>query len=113
MSRGLGKIQRLCLKVLSESDHTLDSISIAGMALGKKVVSDSEIVSFRRALRKLASLGLVVNMGRGYRWSRRHWALPHVAQSYFKRLEAALGRRAAEKRKAECNFTKENFPDHA
>lgn len=113
MSRGLGKVQRMCLDVLDKQESTLDSIEIAGRALDKCEINDSEHVSFRRALRKLADRGLVVDMGRGFRDGRRHWALPDVARRYFERVEVAFGRRAAMEAKAKTNFTADHFPDDA
>ena len=113
MSRGLGKVQRLCLDVLEERAKLLDSIEIAGRALGKYEISDSEHVSFRRALRKLAARGLVVDMGRGFRDGRRCWALPDVARRYFERVEAAFGRRVAREVKANTSFTDGSPPDEA
>lgn len=112
MSRGLGKVQRMCLDVLTEQEKMLDSIEIAGRALDKEAINDSEHVSFRRALRKLADRGLVVDMGRGFRDGRRCWALPDAAKRYFERVESAFGRRAAMEAKARSNFTAERFPEH-
>jgi hypothetical protein len=86
MSRGLGKIQRMCMDVLANQESMLDSIEIAGKALGKKEINDSEHVSFRRALRKLARAGMIVDMGRGFHDGRRRWALPDVAKREFDEL---------------------------
>jgi len=113
MSRGLGRIQRMCLDVLTEQGKMLDSIEIAGRALGKEVINDSEHTPFRRALRKLSAKGLVVDMGRRFWSGRRHWALPEVAKHYFERIESVLGRRASMEHKARSHFTPERFPDHA
>ena len=113
MSRGLGKIQRMCLEVLTEQGKRLDSIEIAERALGKDVINDSEHASFRRALRKLSAKGLVVDMGRRFRFGRRHWALPEVAKHHFEHIERDFGRSALMEHKARSRFTLERFPDHA
>ena len=63
MSRGFGKIQRMCMDALAKQESMLDSIEVAGKALGKEVINDSEHASFRRALRKLARAGLIVDIG--------------------------------------------------
>jgi len=113
MSRGLGKVQRMCMDVLANQEEMLDSIEIAGRALDKKVINDSEHVSFRRALRQLSAKRLVVDMGRGFHDGRRRWALPHAAKRYFDHYERCFGRRPAMEAKARSNFTAERFPDHA
>ncbi|MFW5690836.1 MAG: hypothetical protein ACOCXY_03410 [Planctomycetota bacterium] len=113
MSRGLGKVQRMCLDVLSRQESTLDSIEIAGRALDKSEINDSEHVSFRRALRKLADRGLVVDMGRSFHDRRRRWALPDVAKRYFERVELVFGKQMAAEAKAKSSFTADRFPDDA
>lgn len=93
MSRGFGKVQKTCLRVLREQDYPEDSITIASLALGKDSITTSEHSSYRRALRKLARAGLVVDMGRNWRRGRRHWALPEVAERSLKWMAAMCERR--------------------
>ena len=95
MSRGLGKVQRMCLDVLRQHDWVVDSITIAAEALSKQAISESEHASFRRALRKLAAHGLVIDMGRCFRDGRRHWATPETAKRYFDKVEITFGKQAA------------------
>ena len=113
MSRGLGKVQRMCLDVLKGSGKMLDSIEIAGRALDKREINHSEHASFRRALRKLADMGLIVNMTRHWHNNRRWWAMPEVAKRIFDREAKVFGRQAADERKAESRFTKDRYPGHA
>jgi hypothetical protein len=113
MSRGLGKVQQTCRDVLADEGALLDSIEIAGRALHKEVINDSEHASFRRALRKLADCRMVVDMGRGFRHGRRCWALPDAAKRYFDDDERCFGKQAATKARARAKFTAERFPDHA
>jgi len=113
MSRGLGKVQRMCLDVLTQDGKMLDSIEITGRALDKYEINDSEHVSFRRALRKLADRGLVVDMGRSFHDRRRRWALPDVAKRYFERVELVFGKQMAAKEIARSSFRADRFPDDA
>jgi len=113
MSRGLGKVQRMCLSVLGSHGSHLDSIEIAGRALDKEVINDSEHVSFRRALRTLAERGRVVDLGRGFHDGRRRWALPEAAKRYFEDYERFFGRRQAMRARLASRFTADRFPDHA
>ena len=91
MSRGHGRIQRQCMDVIAQAGDSLDSIEIAGRALRKNRINESEHVSFRRALRKLCDEGLIVDLGRAWRRGRRHWALPEVAIAYCERLGNTFG----------------------
>ena len=95
MSRGLGKVQRMCLSVLAQEPEPMDSITIAAKAMGHDVINDSEHVSFRRALRKLARAGKVVDIGRAFHDRRRRWALPDAAKRYFEEYERFFGRKSS------------------
>lgn len=90
MSKGLGRIQRACLEVLKlNPNDPLDSIVITALVVERETVTESEHVSVRRALRKLASAGLVIDMQRrGWHSNRRHWALPETATKYYRELLA-------------------------
>jgi hypothetical protein len=48
-------------------DKHLDSIEIAGRALGEMTVTESEISSFRRGLRGLVRRALLADLGRHWR----------------------------------------------
>ncbi len=94
MSRGHGQTQRAILRVFEATpDELLDSIEIAGRALGKTEITDSEASSYRRALRKLAQAGILVDMGRRlWRTGRRRYALPEAAERYKRRVREIFGR---------------------
>ncbi len=110
MSRGLGKVQRMCMNVLAQEPEPMDSIAIAARALGKDQINENEHVSFRRALRKLARAGKVVNLGRSFHNNRRHWALPEGADRYFDDLARCFGPQAAAQAKAKANVPAVNVP---
>ncbi len=80
MSRGLGAIQRGCLDALESNQEPLDSIAVAALVVRRNEITDSEHASVRRALRKLAKAGRVVDLGRRFRSGRRHWELPEEAE---------------------------------
>ncbi len=69
----------------------LDSIEIAGRALEKYEINESEASSYRRALRKLAEAGAIVDMGRNWHNGRRHYALPEEAERYRRRVRETFG----------------------
>ena len=92
MSRGIGKVQQDCLRVLRERRGELDSISIVAVSLGRLEITPAEHASYRRALRRLAKLGQVVDLGRGYRDRRRRWAVPEVAERQLKMEQLLLSR---------------------
>ncbi len=85
-------MQRSVLAVFEAApDEMLDSIEIAGRALGKYEIDDSEASSYRRALRNLAEAGAIVDMGRNWHNGRRHYALPEVAERYRRRVRETFG----------------------
>ena len=111
MSRGLGKVQRMCLTVLTEQDRLLDSIAVAAEALHRNLITEVEHVSFRRALNKLKAQGKVVDMGRGFRHGRRCWAIPRVAKRYFDHKEKIFGKRFVDQDRRKSRFLPEYYPD--
>ena len=113
MSRGMGKVQQLCMEVLAEQSKEIDSIAIAAEALQKDEITESEHVSFRRALRQLERAGKIVDLGRSFRDRRRHWALPEIAKRYFHDEEKFFGKEKVMRDKAKANFTTERFPGYA
>ncbi len=85
-------MQRSVLTVFEAApNELLDSIEIAGRALGKYEIDDSEASSYRRALRKLAEAGAIVDMGRNWHNGRRHYALPEKAKRYRRRVRETFG----------------------
>ena len=92
MSKGHGQVQRSVLAVFEAAPRELlDSIEIAGRALGVYEIDDSEASSYRRALRKLAGAGAIVDMGRNWRDGRRRYALPEGAGRYRRRVRETFG----------------------
>lgn len=92
MGRGLGIVQKKILDALATRGGLMDSIEIAAIALGKDQISDSEHVSFRRALRNLADKGKIIDLGRGWTDGRKRWATPKVAEAYVGRVVGAFGK---------------------
>ncbi len=92
MSKGPGQVQRSVLAVFeAPPNEMLDSIEIAGRALGKYEIDESEASSYRRALRNLAEAGAIVDMGRNWHDGRRHYALPKEAERYERRVQETFG----------------------
>ncbi|MCL2645592.1 MAG: hypothetical protein FWD61_01140 [Phycisphaerales bacterium] len=109
----MGKVQQLCLEVLAKQSKEIDSIAIVGVALQKNEITESEHVSFRRALRQLERAGKIVDLGRSFHNRRRRWAMPEVAKRYFIDYGQFLGKEKEMKAKAKANFTAERFPGYA
>ena len=83
MSKGPGQVQRSILAVFDAApDDLLDCIEIAARALEKRTITASEASSYRRALRKLADAGVIVDMGRKWHHGRRAYALPAAEERY-------------------------------
>ena len=88
MSRGLGKMQKAVLEVLSPTEYNLDTLAIAGR-VHRHLHGDSEVEpliisvafyeSVRRALKSLERKGMVCG-GRGrLRWGGKPWWLQERA----------------------------------
>jgi hypothetical protein len=89
--------------LLEQQDGTLPSIEIAGMVFETYEVSDAQDVAVRRALRKLRDAGRIVDLGRGFRMGRRHWATPERAERYFKAIDRAFGASAEREARAKAS----------
>ena len=88
-------MQRSILAVFAAApDDLLDCIEIAARALEKRTITASEASSYRRALRKLADAGVIVDMGRKWHHGRRAYALPAAAERYNRRILETLGKLA-------------------
>jgi hypothetical protein len=90
MRQKLGVVQRCILYVLAEQDRLIDTIELTALAFdvhsndaGQYLVNDAQVVSVRRALRKLSRAGKVVDLGREWRDGRRRWATPAAAERYY------------------------------
>lgn len=87
MSKGLGNVQRKILDLFATDPGQMwDSITIAGRVFDMNPVGDSECVSVRRALRKLAASGDIECMGHGWHDGRKRWCLPKCAIAYRERM---------------------------
>ena len=99
MSRGLGENQRAILEVFKEEaggikslrrigsavipPSVLNPVYVAGRVFGKVQVSESEVSSIRRSLRKLTKSGHLVDVGRkGWSDGRKRYGLPRQAEWY-------------------------------
>ncbi len=95
MSKGPGQVQRSILDVFDAApDDWLYCMEIAGRALEKRSITESEASSYRRALRRLADAGVIVDMGRKWHERRRYYALPAAADRYNRRILEMLGKLA-------------------
>jgi|SRR5690625_1167364 len=92
MSRGPGKTQRAALQTLEAADRPLDTLAIAATALGRNTITEAEASSYRRALRRLADAGLIVDLGRHWRYGRRGYATPEAAERYHQRVQQTFGK---------------------
>ncbi len=85
MSKGPGKVQRSILAAFDAApDDLLNCTEIARRALGKRTIAESEASSYRRALRKLADAGIIVDMGRKWHKGRRYYMLHAAAGRYYR-----------------------------
>jgi hypothetical protein len=88
MSKGYGKIQRSLLTILAGDDRLFETFELTAWVFdvppneaGATLVTEAQLVSVRRALHKLASEGLIVDLGRrGQPAGRRLWASKRAAQ---------------------------------
>ena len=95
MSKGLGQVQHSILAVFDAApDDWLYSMEIAGRALERRSITESEASSYRRALRSLADAGVIVDMGRKWHEGRRYYALPAAADRYNRQILETLGKLA-------------------
>jgi hypothetical protein len=81
MSRGRGAVQRRLLASLNAEERPFETFELAACAFdvqpdnqGDIFVTDAELVSTRRALRKLVREGAIYDYGRHYPDGRQRWA---------------------------------------
>lgn len=88
MSRGLGHLQRECIRILGLCGmNSAEGIAVHSY---ERAVTESQIASFRRALRKLARRGQVIDMDRRWVGGVRIWALPSQAKEHCDRWPLPL-----------------------
>jgi hypothetical protein len=97
MSRGAGAVQRSIMTILDKGG-LIDTIEIAARVFdvlpgqdGVRIVTESQVVSVRRALGNLKRQGKAADLGRGWRGGRRHWATPARVEQYHQRVKAVFG----------------------
>ena len=105
MSRGLGQIQRACLKVIEEWDHqkwppwpttfniAADVYQVKPDADGNHFVSDAQHVATKRALEGLQRKGLICGIRTGISPNKDgkaerclHWMTPAMGQRWREKL---------------------------
>ena len=81
VSKGLGAVQRRILERLNSERRLFDTFELAADAfciepddLGRRLVTDSAVVSTRRALENLPRKRLAFSFGRAWRDGRQRWA---------------------------------------
>ena len=81
MSRGRGAVQRRLLATLNAEERPFKTFELAACAFdvqpddqGDIFITDAELVSTRRALRKLVREGAIYDLGRHYPDGRQRWA---------------------------------------
>ena len=79
-SRGYGALQRRLLAILNAEDRVFETYSLVADAFdvkadrdGVRLISTAQMSAVRRALRGLVRDGGVIDLGRHYPNTRRHW----------------------------------------
>ena len=98
MSRGLGLIQRECLRVIETRNHageepdtfavTCDVYAIKADKRGNRLCSDAQHSAVKRALRTLRKSGRVAGQDEGNRFGRAHWTVEPVPDAIRVKREA-------------------------
>ena len=90
MSRGAGKLQRRLLAILEEDEGLIDTYDLTARAFdyeadadGQIALSETHLVSVRRALSGLVRTGKLHDLGRHWRMGRKHWGNERVALRYL------------------------------
>ena len=80
MNRGYGALQRKLLAILNAEDRVFETYTLVADAYdvktdedGLRRISAAQMSGARRALRGLVRDGAVINLGRHYPNTRRHW----------------------------------------
>jgi hypothetical protein len=97
MSTGHGHLQRQLLALIDANDGLLDTFELVervfGIApdpSGRILLSEAQVVSVRRALRKLASEAHIVAVGRDWHNRRARWASKRAHAAYESRKAKLL-----------------------
>ena len=80
MRRGYGALQRRLLAILNTEDRVFETYTLVAEAFdvkadedGLRLISTAQMSAARRALRGLVRDGAVIDLGRHYPKTRRHW----------------------------------------
>jgi len=80
MRRGYGALQRRLLAILNTEDRVFETYTLVAEAFdvkadedGLRLISTAQMSAARRALRGLVRDGAVIELGRHYPNTRRHW----------------------------------------
>src|SRR6516225_8501710 len=104
MRRGYGALQRRLLAILNAEDRVFETYTLVADAFdvkadeeGLRLISTAQMSAARRALRGLVRDGAVIDLGRHYPNTRRHWCgkrteLLHEIQYRREATEALIRR---------------------
>ena len=104
MRRGYGALQRKLLAILNAEDRVFETYTLVADAFdvkadeeGSRLISTAQVSAARRALRGLVRDGAVIDLGRHYPNTRRHWCSKRTELLYkiqYKReaIEALIRR---------------------
>ena len=102
MRRGYGALQRKLLAILNAEDRVFETYTLVADAFdvkadeeGSRLISTAQVSAARRALRGLVRDGAVIDLGRHYPNTRRHWCgkrteLLHDIQYKREAIEALI-----------------------
>jgi len=98
-SRGYGALQRRLLAILNAEDRVFETYSLVADAFdvkadrdGVRLISTAQMSAVRRALRGLVRDGAVIDLGRHYPNTRRHWCSKRTELSHkIQRKRKAMG----------------------
>ena len=99
MSRRYGALQRKLLAILTAEDRVFETYSLVADAFdvktdedGLRRISIAQMSAVRRALRGLVRDGVVIDLGRHYPNTRRHWCSKRTELLYeIQRKRKAIG----------------------
>ena len=104
MRRGYGALQRRLLAILNAEDRVFETYTLVADAFevkadedGLRLITTAQMSAARRALRGLVRDGAVIDLGRHYPNTRRHWCskrteLLHEIQYKREAIEALIRR---------------------
>ena len=98
-SRGYGALQRRLLAILNAANRVFETYSLVADAFdvkadrdGVRLISTAQMSAVRRALRGLVRDGAVIDLGRHYPNTRRHWCSKRTELSHkIQRKRKAMG----------------------